>query len=94
MGGKHSMRIDQFGRLHILFTNDLCLLPYLHKLKGVNTFRIEAQDYTPELTGKLTKIYREAIDNTLADEADVLAKLQEISPRPLGIGAYRHKKSY
>ena len=94
LGGKHSMRMDQFGRLHILFTNDLCLLPYLHKLKGVNTFRIEAQDYTPELTGKLTKIYREAIDNTLADEADVLAKLQEISPRPLGIGAYRHKKSY
>lgn len=94
LGGKHSMRMDQFGRLHILFTNDLCLLPYLHKLKGVNTFRIEAQDYTPEFTGKLTKIYREAIDNTLADEADVLAKLQEISPRPLGIGAYRHKKSY
>ena len=94
LGGKHSMRMDQFGRLHILFTNDLCLLPYLHKLKGVNTFRIEAQDYTPELTGKLTKIYREAIDNTLADEADALAKLQEISPRPLGIGAYRHKKSY
>lgn len=94
LGGKHSMRMDQFGRLHILFTNDLCLLPYLHKLKGVNTFRIEAQDYTPEFTGKLTKIYREAIDNTLADEADALAKLQEISPRPLGIGAYRHKKSY
>lgn len=94
LGGKHSMRMDQFGRLHILFTNDLCLLPYLNKLKGVNTFRIEAQDYTPELTGKLTKIYREAIDNTLADKADVLAKLQEISPRPLGIGAYRHKKSY
>lgn len=94
LGGKHSMRMDQFGRLHILFTNDLCLLPYLHKLKGVNTFRIEAQDYTPEFTGKLTKIYRNAIDNTLADKADTLAKLQEISPRPLGIGAYRHKKSY
>ena len=30
VGGKHSMRVDQFGRIHILFTNDLCLLPSRH----------------------------------------------------------------
>lgn len=94
IGGKHSMRMDQFGRLHILFTHDLCLLPYLEKLMGADTLRIEAQDYTPEVTGKLTSIYRLAIDNKLQDKQEAIDTIQKISPRSVGIGAYRHKKSY
>lgn len=94
IGAKHSMRMDQFGRVHILFTHDLCLLPYLDKLMAADTLRIEAQDYSPELTGTLTKIYRQAIDGTLTDKDTILEQLQAISPRPLGIGVYRHKKSY
>ena len=92
VGGKHSMRVDQFGRIHILFTNDLCLLPYIDKLMGADTLRIEAQDYTPEVTGMLTKIYRDAIDN--GKNNDMIEKIKEVSPRPVGIGVYRHKKSY
>lgn len=92
VGGKHSMRVDQFGRIHILFTNDLCLLPYIDKLMGADTLRIEAQDYTPEITGMLTKIYRDAIDSGKND--DMIEKIKEVSPRPVGIGVYRHKKSY
>lgn len=92
VGGKHSMRVDQFGRIHILFTNDLCLLPYIDKLMGADTLRIEAQDYTPEITGMLTKIYRDAIDN--GKNNDMIEKIKEVSPRPVGIGVYRHKKSY
>ena len=96
--GKHSMRMDQFNRLHILFTHDLCLLPYLEKLQGANTLRIEAQDYTPELTGELTKIYRQAIDSIhegkkIENLDELIAQIQKISPRPLGIGAYRFHKS-
>ena len=92
VGGKHSMRVDQFGRIHILFTNDLCLLPYIDKLMGADTLRIEVQDYTPEVTGMLTKIYRDAIDN--GKNNDMIEKIKEVSPRPVGIGVYRHKKSY
>lgn len=92
VGGKHSMRVDQFGRIHILFTNDLCLLPYIDKLMGADTLRIEAQDYTPEVTGMLTKIYRDAIDN--GKNNDMIEKIKEVSPRSVGIGVYRHKKSY
>ena len=92
VGGKHSMRVDQFGRIHILFTNDLCLLPYIDKLMGADTLRIEVQDYTPEVTGMLTKIYRDAIDSGKND--DMIEKIKEVSPRPVGIGVYRHKKSY
>ena len=91
--GKHSMRMDQFNRLHILFTHDLCLLPYLDKLMGADTLRIEAQDYTPEFTGLLTKIYRQAIDQKLANVDDAIATITAQSPRPLGIGAYRFRKS-
>lgn len=92
VGGKHSMRVDQFGRIHILFTNDLCLLPYIDKLMGADTLRIEVQDYTPEVTGMLTKIYRDAIDN--GKNNDMIEKIKEVRPRSVGIGVYRHKKSY
>ena len=94
IGGKHSMRMDQLNRLHILFTHDLCLLPYIDKLMEAAAWRIEAQDYTPKLTGLLTNIYRQVIDGTLADKNEALSKIQKESPRPLGIGVYRHKKSY
>ncbi len=95
VGGKHSMRMDQFNRLHILFTHDLCLLPYLNKLLGAGILRIEAQDYTAQFTGLITNIYRKAIDNIkeVKDIDKTLQEIQKISPRPLGIGAYRYHKS-
>ena len=62
----HPIRIDQYGRNHIYFAKDLCLYPYLSKFNGVASYRIEAQDYTPELTALLTKAYREALDNLSA----------------------------
>lgn len=93
VGGRHSMRMDQIGRIHILFTHDLCLLPYIEKLKGAAAWRIEAQDYTPEYTGLLTKIYRAVLDDNI-DKNAALAQIQTAAPRPLGIGVYRHKKSY
>ena len=67
------------------------LLPYIDKLMGADTLRIEAQ-IIPEVTGMLTKIYRDAIDN--AKNNDMIEKIKEVSPRPVGIGVYRHKKSY
>lgn len=93
VGAKHSMRMDQYGRIHILFANDLCLLSYIDKFKGVDTWRIEAQDYTPELTESVTRIYRDVIDGKTVDLDETLAELKKASPRPLGIGAYRHPKS-
>lgn len=94
-GEKHSIRIDQFGREHIYFAKDLCLYPYLAKFNGIASYRIEAQDYTPEFTGKVTKIYREAL-SALADgkeiNQDKLAELQQ-GPRELGLGTYRFRQS-
>ena len=94
-GEKHAIRIDQFDRNHIYFAKDLCLYPYLKKFNGIASYRIEAQDYTPEFTGKVTKIYREALD-ALADGQEVdpsrLDKLKQ-GPRELGLGTYRFRQS-
>ncbi|MFA6850648.1 MAG: U32 family peptidase [Selenomonadaceae bacterium] len=94
----HPLRIDQYDRTHILFAKDLCLLPYLSKLNGAASYRIEAQHYTPEFTALVTKIYRSELDhinnnkNYTFDKA-ALDALKENSPRELGIGAYRYRIS-
>lgn len=97
VGQLHSLRMDQFGRTHILFVKDLCYYPYLDKLKGVASYRIEAKDYAPELVGELTGAYRKALDNLAAGEdflnQDDFAKMQESGPRQLGIGVYRFRQS-
>ena len=94
-GEKHAIRIDQFGRNHLYFAKDLFLYPYLAKFNGAVSYRIEAQDYTPDFTGTVTKIYREALDQLSAGQAvsaDKLAVLQQ-GPRELGLGTYRFRQS-
>ncbi|SDG45956.1 putative protease [Selenomonas sp. WCT3] len=92
---KHSIRIDQFGRNHIYFAKDLCLYPYLKKFNGIASYRIEAQDYTPEFTGKVTKIYREALDALASGQEIDQSRLAELKqgPRELGLGTYRFRQS-
>ena len=99
-GEKHAIRIDQYGSNHLYFAKDLCLYPYLAKFNGLASYRIEAQDYTPELTGRVTKLYREALDalaaGKSAEEAFDHAAFEEVerlSPREWGIGTYRFRQS-
>lgn len=100
-GEKHSIRIDQYGRNHIYFAKDLCLYPYLAKFNGLASYRIEAQDYTPEFTGLVTKLYRDALDKLSSSETakgflDLRAfdEVKEKSPRELGLGTYRFRQSH
>ena len=94
-GEKHAIRIDQFDRNHIYFAKDLCLYPYLKKFNGIASYRIEAQDYTPEFTGKVTKIYREALDALANGQEIDQSKLDKLNqgPRELGLGTYRFRQS-
>lgn len=99
-GEKHAIRIDQYGRNHLYFAKDLCLYPYLAKFNGLASYRIEAQDYTPELTGRVTKLYREALDalaaGKSAEEAfdhTAFEEVERLSPREWGIGTYRFRQS-
>ena len=92
---KHSIRIDQFGRNHLYFAKDLCLYPYLSKFNGAASYRIEAQDYTPDFTGTVTKVYRAALDQLSAGQTINAAKLDVLQqgPRELGLGTYRFRQS-
>lgn len=98
-GQRHPIRIDQYGRNHILFATDLCLLPYLSALSGVNHFRIEGQHYSPSEVGSITAFYRQeltAIKEQAADycfNLDRIKELAAINPRELGIGAFRYRVS-
>ena len=94
-GEKHPIRIDQYGRNHILFAKDICLYPYLRNLNGVFSYRIEAHDYTPEWTGALTAFYRSALDAIANGEEDLppFSRIQSGGPRPLGVGVFRFSKA-
>lgn len=96
-GGLHSLRMDQFGRTHIMFTKDLCYYPYLDKFNGVASLRIEAKDYEPELVGELVGAYRRALDKLSAGEkfmdAAAFEIMQHNGPRQLGVGVYRFRQS-
>ena len=96
-GEKHPLRLDQYGRNHILFAKDLCLYPYLDKFSGLASYRVEAQDYSPELTAQVTKAYRESLDKLALGEEFfdkvILEKLQKNSPREFGLGTYRFRQS-
>ena len=95
--GVHSIRIDQYGRSHIYFAKDLCLYPYLEKFNGLGSYRIEAQDYTADVTAEIVRIYRAALDRLASGgdgyRAAEFDRLTEIAPRPLGIGTYRFRQS-
>ena len=69
----------------------LCLLPYLEKFFGAAALRIDAQDYSAEITGLTTKIYRDAIDGKNFEKD--FENLKKISPRRFGCGVYRFKQS-
>ncbi|MBR5913713.1 MAG: U32 family peptidase [Selenomonadaceae bacterium] len=90
-GEIHPLRVDQFGYNHIYFAKDLCLLPYLEKFLGAAALRIDAQDYSTEVTALTTKIYRDAIDGK-SYEKD-FEELKKIAPRRFGCGVYRFKQS-
>ena len=97
-GQRHDLMIDQYCRSHILFANDLCLLANLAPLYagGISNLRIEGQHYRPELVGQLTAAYRRQLDLLAArpdrePETPALDAIIANSPRPLGVGVFRHR---
>ncbi|MDR3564012.1 MAG: U32 family peptidase [Negativicutes bacterium] len=99
-GQQHPVKIDQYCRNHILFANDLCLLPHLAALHsgGVSHYRIEGQHYNPSHVGELTATYRRELDRLAAHPADPfdptqLAAIIKNAPSQLGSGAFRFRAS-
>lgn len=89
-GEIHSLRVDQFKRWHIFFGKELCLLPYVEKFFGAAALRVEAQNYSPERTAQVVRMYRKAIDGK--DFSADFDAYKKIAPK-LGAGVYRFKQS-
>ena len=100
-GQKHRIRIDQYCRNHILFARDLCLLPHLAALSaaGICHYRVEAQHYTPEQVGIVTRMYQRELEKIQTDGASyrfdstLTPALSEALGQDLGIGAFRYRIS-
>ncbi|QJW44634.1 U32 family peptidase [bacterium BFN5] len=97
-GEKHPIKIDQYGRNHILFAKDLCLYSYLPVLRGAASYRIEGQHYSSELIALLASAYRNQLDainsaQEIQPNHDIVEKIVLSSPRELGIGAFRYRIS-
>ena len=95
---KHPIKIDQYNRNHILFAKDLCLLKIMPKLLGAQTYRIEGQHYSPALIALLTKTYVSELKQSIQNPEhlcndELIATLENSSPRKLGIGSFRYRIS-
>lgn len=93
-GIAHRVFSDQYCKNHIIPTKDICYLPILKELKniGVQTFRIEAQHYTPEEVKKVTALYRSAIDNieNLQWNDELLSQLIDITKRKQSLQSFNY----
>ncbi|MDR4499264.1 MAG: U32 family peptidase [Candidatus Scalindua sp.] len=96
-GEVRPIEVDQYCRNHIMFSSDLCVLPYLNSFikTDVEVFRIEAQYYEDSFVGNVVKLYRNRLD-LFKDNPDVFypapesewEELVEKSPRSLSLCAY------
>jgi len=64
-GFTFQVKTDGDGRTYIMNSRELCMLDHIPELiaAGVSCLRIEAKMYNRKTTGKLTELYRKAIDN-------------------------------
>jgi putative protease len=64
-GFTYPVKTDRYGRTYIMNSRELCMLDHIPELieAGVSCLRIEAKTYDRKTTGKLTALYRKAMDN-------------------------------
>ncbi|MDR4506289.1 MAG: U32 family peptidase [Candidatus Scalindua sp.] len=91
------IEVDQYCRNHIMFSTDLCVLPYLNSFvkTEVEVFRIEAQYYNEVFVETVVRLYRNRLDQCM-DNPDIFYPIPESewegfmekSPRGLSLCAY------
>ena len=80
----------KIGNNYILSPKDLCTLPFIDKLikAGIDAFKIEGRNRSPEYVKTATEVYREAIDNRRADKNKLLRKLKTVYNRGFSPGFF------
>ncbi|MBU1704272.1 MAG: U32 family peptidase, partial [Nanoarchaeota archaeon] len=87
---KHSFEL---GEDFVLSPKDLCTIKVIDKLisAGINVFKIEGRNRSPEYVKVVTECYREAIDNQKADTAKLYERLKTVYNRGFSTGFYMGK---
>jgi len=80
----------RLGKNYVLSPKDLCALPIIDKLikAGVDAFKIEGRNRSPEYVKTVTEVYREAIDNRKADKKKLFEKLKTVYNRGFSTGFF------
>ncbi|MBW2975770.1 U32 family peptidase [Candidatus Woesearchaeota archaeon] len=83
----------ELGEDYIISPKDLCTVDILDKLisAGIDAFKIEGRNRSPEYVKKVTECYREAIDNPGADKKRLKEKLRTVYNRGFSSGFYLGK---
>ncbi len=76
----------------VMSAKDLCTLPFIDKMKkaGIQLFKIEGRNRSPEYVYTVTKIYRKALDNNLTQKEiqDSIVELKKVYNRGFSSGFY------
>ena len=95
VGHHYPVEVDQFGRSHIYFPYQLCLLsllPWLVNI-GLASFRLEIQSYAEKNVAQIVRLYRKYLDlavretQTYAVNPDDWASIQSLHPAGYTLGA-------
>ena len=80
----------RLGKNYVLSPKDLCALPFIDKLikAGVDSFKIEGRNRSPEYVKTVTEVYREIIDNKKANKKKLLDKLKTVYNRGFSSGFF------
>lgn len=87
---KHQLKV---GSDYVMSPKDLCALPFIKKLQeiGVDSFKIEGRNRSPEYVKTVTEVYRKAIDAKKLDDKTIqklIEKLGTVYNRGFSSGFY------
>jgi len=80
----------RLGKNYVLSPKDLCALPFIEKLikAGIDSFKMEGRNRSPEYVKTVTEVYREAIDNRNFNRKKLLDKLKTVYNRGFSSGFF------
>ncbi len=77
---------------YIMSAKDLCVLPFIEKVIGIDAFKIEGRNRSPEYVKTVTEVYREAIDSyPNIDKKKLMKKLKTVYNRDFSSGFFLGK---
>jgi len=81
---------DQFCRMHILNGKELCMLPHVARFGkiGIERLRIEGKKGSAEYVGKMTRLYKEIIEQGDKHPLFIQDKIGTVEPENITRGHY------